>query len=322
MNEISDQPTTKPSSSWGEAVAGVAKAFVPGSIKALDRLLGAAVDIPVALLGRSKARIEAQTKSFELVEGTIGQKAAEQAGMNAELVDRAVNVLASKNYRQYKNREVVARLLVKDLREAGESDSPDAKTPEDDWLNVFERYVEDASSERMQSLWARVLSGEIRKPGSFSLRALRFLSELSQSDAELFSELSALAFGTVALRKLVVPSDDGDLTKLMQLEAAGLIQNVAETHVTYNFKFNAEGFSFVREDDKILVLKGEPGVTFSEPSIMVTPLGVEMLGLIADRDVSKVARTLAESLRNPNIQACFFGELMPNKQVIVSESFW
>src|SRR5208283_1459027 len=53
-------------------------------------------------------------------------------------------------------------------------------------LNIFERYAEDASSETMRALWARVLAGEIRRPGQFSLRTLRFMSELDATTAKLF----------------------------------------------------------------------------------------------------------------------------------------
>ena len=51
-------------------MAGISKALVPSSLKAFDRLLGAVVDFPVALIRRETAKIEAQTKAFEIVELT------------------------------------------------------------------------------------------------------------------------------------------------------------------------------------------------------------------------------------------------------------
>jgi len=59
-----------------------------------------------------------------------------------------------------------------------------------DW---FVRFFEDSgniSDEAMQDLWASVLAGEVKKPGSFSRRALDVLRNLSQEDAKLFQEIA------------------------------------------------------------------------------------------------------------------------------------
>lgn len=48
-------------------------------VKALDRLLGSAVDIPVAWLAQKKAKIDAQTESYQLVEASIAQATALEA---------------------------------------------------------------------------------------------------------------------------------------------------------------------------------------------------------------------------------------------------
>lgn len=62
-----------------EAIAGIPKALVPSSIKALDRLVGAAVDIPAAWLAQRKARIDAQTEAYGLVEASIAKAAAAES---------------------------------------------------------------------------------------------------------------------------------------------------------------------------------------------------------------------------------------------------
>lgn len=96
--------------------------------------------------------------------------------------------------------------------------------PDDDWLNVFERYVEDASSERLQGLWGKVLAGEIRRPGRFSTRTLRFLSEFSQADALTFESFAKSAFADNAPKKAVTNKEDRNIGHLIHLEASGLIQ--------------------------------------------------------------------------------------------------
>ena len=44
----------------------------------------------------------------------------------------------------------------------------------------------------MQNLWSRILAGEVVKPGSFSLRTLELIKNLSKREAETFSKMANL----------------------------------------------------------------------------------------------------------------------------------
>lgn len=59
-----------------EAIVSIPQALMPGVIKSLDRLVGATIDIPVAWLQQKKAKIDAQTESYKLVEASIAQGVA------------------------------------------------------------------------------------------------------------------------------------------------------------------------------------------------------------------------------------------------------
>ena len=61
-----------------------------------------------------------------------------------------------------------------------------------DWLNGFRGVACKKSSEDAQDLFSKVLEGEIRKPGSFSLRALTILSDMDQKVATLFNAFCSL----------------------------------------------------------------------------------------------------------------------------------
>ncbi|HEX5536377.1 MAG TPA: hypothetical protein VFX27_04225, partial [Sphingobium sp.] len=130
----------------GEEIAAVPKALVPASLKALDRLVGAAVDIPVAWLAQKKAKIDAQTQAYTLVEASIAKAAAAEAGADKETIQRAVDVLVRKSYRKQLNREAVATAMLADLTANTEhvtfESSGNLGGPDEDWLNVFERYAE------------------------------------------------------------------------------------------------------------------------------------------------------------------------------------
>ncbi len=65
--------------------------------------------------------------------------------------------------------------------------------PDHDWAASFFNYVQDVSSEEMQILWARVLAGEVKRPGSTSIKTLGLLRDLDQGTAKLFRNLCSIA---------------------------------------------------------------------------------------------------------------------------------
>ena len=67
--------------------------------------------------------------------------------------------------------------------------------PDHDWTARFFNDVQDVSSEEMQSLWAKVLAGEVERAGSTSIRTLGILKNLDQAAAYLFRKFcSACVF--------------------------------------------------------------------------------------------------------------------------------
>ncbi|HEY9301238.1 MAG TPA: DUF2806 domain-containing protein, partial [Phormidium sp.] len=70
---------------------------------------------------------------------------------------------------------------------------PESKTEnhvDPDWISRLFSIAEEVSNENMQRLWGHILAGEVRKPGSYSLRTLEVLRNLTQSDAMLFQKIA------------------------------------------------------------------------------------------------------------------------------------
>lgn len=65
--------------------------------------------------------------------------------------------------------------------------------PDHDWTARFFTSVQDVSSEDMQTLWARVLAGEVERKGSTSIQTLGVLRNLDQATAKLFRRLCSAA---------------------------------------------------------------------------------------------------------------------------------
>jgi hypothetical protein len=77
--------------------------------------------------------------------------------------------------------------------ELASDESVASELPDDDWVTRFFKYAQDISSEQMQDLWGRILAGEIRRPGTFSLRTLDFVRNMTRQDAELLERIGKLA---------------------------------------------------------------------------------------------------------------------------------
>ena len=61
-----------------------------------------------------------------------------------------------------------------------------------DWTARFFNDVQDVSSEDMQQLWAKVLAGEVGRPGSTSIKTLNIVKNLDKTVARLFGRLCSV----------------------------------------------------------------------------------------------------------------------------------
>lgn len=95
-------------------------------------------------------------------------------------------------YQEKKRQQNIQEVLGKAADAATGAEAPDQE-PDHDWTARFFSSVQDVSSEDMQTLWAKVLAGEVERPGSTSTRTLSILRDLDQATARLFRTLCSLA---------------------------------------------------------------------------------------------------------------------------------
>lgn len=68
-----------------------------------------------------------------------------------------------------------------------------AKEPVDaDWATRFINIAKEIRSDDMQHIWGKILAGEIENPGSFSLRTLDCIRNISQTEAMAFQRMAPL----------------------------------------------------------------------------------------------------------------------------------
>ena len=128
---------------------------------------------------RRKAKAEADA----LVTQAEGEAAAN------EIAVRANERLINREIRRQENVERITQNAVKELPQSV-SDEP----VDEDWIHRFYDSCQDIGDEEMQSLWGRILAGEVTQPKSFSFRTLRVVRDLRKEDAESFAAVCQFAW--------------------------------------------------------------------------------------------------------------------------------
>lgn len=121
------------------------------------------------------------------------------------IVERVESRIDFQERKRQHNVESIASAAAEELSSA--NDVPD-QAPDEDWISRFFTAAQDVSSEQMQELWGRILAGEIKRPGSFSLRTLDFVRNLTKQDAALIEKLANLAFTHGETAMIPVFEDD------------------------------------------------------------------------------------------------------------------
>lgn len=83
----------------------------------------------------------------------------------------------------------VKSIIFKAIQLANEINAnPSEETVDSGWILSFIDCAKNISNEEIQNLWSKILAGEINLPGSFSLRTLELLKQISKKEADLFAE--------------------------------------------------------------------------------------------------------------------------------------
>ena len=99
---------------------------------------------------------------------------------------------------------------------------------DEDWISWFFSFAENVTSEHMQRLWGKILAGEVKSPGSFSLRALELIKTISKDEAETLSRVKKYITATKRvcfIWSIVVDNPKYDIVfdDIFNLTQAGII---------------------------------------------------------------------------------------------------
>ena len=216
----SDLPTTSEDASNTalDAVTDLAlDTTIPAPIrrnmfKAFDRLCSALMDVPIGALERRSSEKRAESEARIKIIRENADQIAQQMKVDPEYALIAVNKYGQKILREQVNLDNISAIAANELKKTEFESSinqdssrsntvstdrtandSEEKTIDDDWLNNFETEARQKSTEDIQRRFARVLAGEIEKPGSYSIKALKTLGDMDQNVAALFKKLCSIS---------------------------------------------------------------------------------------------------------------------------------
>lgn len=111
---------------------------------------------------------------------------------------------------------------------AQDAEEPPEEKLSDDWLIRWRDCAAGVSSEDLQSLWGKVLAGEVKNPGRYSLRTLEFLRNLSQDEAKVIEKVSPFVVSNVIFRgdEALLESEGITFSLLLALQELGIVSGV------------------------------------------------------------------------------------------------
>lgn len=175
--------------------APVRKAFSA----ACKRLGTALVEKAAGRFERQSAEKWAETNARIKIIEEEGEQIRQKIKVDPQFPQRASYTFAKQILREQSNRESILGITTDILNEKV-YDNPTNQQPDneperptsEDWFNIFDKEASQKSSEDMQTRFAKLLAGEIEKPGSHSIKAVKTLGDMDQKVANLFNTFCSL----------------------------------------------------------------------------------------------------------------------------------
>jgi len=200
------------------------------------------------------------------------------ADADSDILDRAKARIVYRELQRQTNIEAIAEAAIKELPDHVSTDKVD-----EDWRTRFFDIAENISNSDMQLLWGKVLAGEVAKPGSYSLRALDVLRNLTEHEAHLFQLVRGMAFSNQYIFKInnLISFDKYGLTYtgLLELRNAGIIQEGDLLNVTYEVD-PADHQTFVQHNELWILLTCPTAPKVQFETVKLTSSAGELISLI------------------------------------------
>ena len=169
---------------------------------------------------------------------------------------------------------------------------PESQTSQDEtdqgWIDECLDGAGKTYNDNLKDYWAKLLAGEIKKPGTYSKRAVIFMKTLSQKDAEKIREMCQYVMYSLdksdafILRYKDSPYNYSDLSFLMELR---LINSSSSLVKQFRYDNESGGAALYMHNDIGFYLEINQK-DYDMPIYSFTELGKEILSVIDEQNVN------------------------------------
>lgn len=195
------------------------------------------------------------------------------------------------------------------------ANKPIDKKPDLDWFNRYIKLAENVSNKTMQELWAKILAGELSRPGLYSLKALKVFRDMSIVDAKLLAKACSLAVKDSSKKNIRIISGSYQQPGLINFFNKDRQQHVNLSHFGLNYadilSLADNNLIFKQESESSMMIKGETlnffynglplKLSCKKANIAIqfykfTPIGTELANLITDKPNNEFYSVLKQQL--------------------------
>ena len=253
-------------------------AFIQNNISTLTSsaqfVAGAVVS---AMFLRKRTSIETGTEAFEKIK-------AAKLGEAAELLLESSRITYTEFWKMKNYAEIAKKadeLKAEQLKEIPSQDF--------DWHTRFYENCGNISDDEMQQIWASVLAGEIQNPGSYSLRTLECLRNITKEEAKLFKKVcdcSAYIGGSVLLPQFggVMDKNGVSYDDVLKLDDCGLLKSDVGIHK--KVPVNNEYTILSTDESQVLLVREREGSLKNRLDLkeyMFTAAGNELFSVVGSK---------------------------------------
>jgi uncharacterized repeat protein (TIGR03899 family) len=204
------------------------------------------------------------------------------------------------DYQERKRQNNIENVTSAAAIELASSDDVPTEEIDEDWVTRFFDSAQDVSSEQMQEIWGKILAGEIKKPGQYSLKTLDFLKNLTKSDASQIEKVCKLALRYHQMS--LIGTNDKKWLEEKRSIVAGDHFSLGELGLLYPTDLRVRLFRSPEIEEHhllhgsfILVLnRGEIKSEVSLPMWKFTSIGAELLTLLPPSDDLEYLRIIGK----------------------------
>ena len=220
------------------------------------------------------------------------------------------NIMQRIEFQERKRLANIVSVVDHAAEELGDKEVPDHE-PDHDWTPRFFDCVQDVSSEHMRKLWAKVLSGEVERPGRTSLRTLDTIRNMTKHDAELFEAIAGYVFGGEIVfhhgayrnRHLAL-----NYNNLLHLQDCGLINATPFLATTIDWTNRTEYVFSYQTGALVVTRESSSKEQLSIPEVLLTTAGKELLKAVSCVVQMEYLQDLSSFLHSKECQLTYVEE--------------